>query len=55
MDYNESSAEALEVSASCGFGRSENDKPKEMSQLVISHSNETAGDLAKYSTWFSIF
>lgn len=56
MDYTVSSAEAFETSASNSFGYSANDnKKEEMSKLVIAHSNETAGDLAAYSTWFSIF
>jgi hypothetical protein len=53
MNYDVSSSEALEVRASNNTGYVAEDK-QEMSQLVIAHSNETAGDLAAYSTWYSI-
>jgi hypothetical protein len=46
MDHNECSVETLEASAPVTL--------KPMSQLVIAHSDETAGDLAQCSTWFSI-
>lgn len=54
MDYTVSSAEAFETSAS-NAASSVNDKPQEMSKLIVAHANETAGDLAAYSTWYSIF
>ena len=56
MNHKTNSAEVSEIGISeetaCNASDSQN---KKMSKLVMAHANETAGDLAKYSTWYSIF